>query len=138
MNVLIVGKKATFETMVVAYGYLKGQLSDETMEHIGSLSLERQGEPIFIGRDEYGDDIYSYGNGSPHLLALIQQELFRIDDWQAQPMVVVPIAYHTEWLTAAYVMLANLPLIGGIFLGLSRRLTLSNHPALLTIGPADY
>lgn len=115
MNILLIGNKATFETYVVACYYL-GQELDQNV--FGNIDLEKRKEPIWVGTDSLGNQVYTLGNAKPDQVVLVNEELQRVNK-HLTPLWVAPIKTDGILITVILAKLAGIPLIGAVFRGLA-------------------
>jgi len=127
MNILMVSNKAVFEGYWLAVNYL-GQQPDSSI--LGNITLEKRKEPLWIGTDTAGNQVYTLGNSAPERVAFVYEQMARVDDWQTAPLMVVPYAPGWARLTVFLAGLASIPLIGGIFNSLARAWTNSHQAEL--------
>lgn len=124
MNILLVSNKAVFEGCLLAAYYLK-QVPNQLI--FGNIALEKQKEPLLIGIDTAGNQVFTLGSSVPELVALVYDELKRVDDWRTAPLMVIPYAPGWARLTVILAALAAIPLIGGVFNNLARSWTKSHQ-----------
>ncbi|NLG32919.1 MAG: hypothetical protein GX550_05310, partial [Syntrophomonadaceae bacterium] len=76
---------------------------------------ERQGQPIFIGATEVGNQVYSIGASNPEIIKTISHEIARVAGQGFIPLEVVPVSISGDDLTRFYIQLSRIPWIGSWF-----------------------
>ena len=115
MIYLLVGKTGAFETLLVAGILLGMERKMEDSPLFGDLEAERQGQPIFIGATEVGNQVYSIGASNPEIIKTISHEIARVAGQGFIPLEVVPVSISGDDLTRFYIQLSRIPWIGSWF-----------------------
>lgn len=134
MNILLVGKTGVFDTLVVASGYLN-QMDIFNCPHFADLRLENSKKLVKIGADKRGNELFVVGYKAPKIILTINQELESLSNInEKERLQVILISVDGENITWLLSKLANIPLIGSIFLKWAKSRTLNRSPYLLDFG----
>ena len=134
MKILLVGKTGVFDTLAVALGYLN-QMDVDQCPYFADLRLENSKQLVKIGSDMRGNELFVVGYRAPEIIPTINQELESLSKISDDDRLrVIPIAIEGETLTSLLSKLANLPLIGNLFLSWAKGRTLNRSVFLLEFG----
>jgi len=134
MKILLVGKTGVFDTLAVASGCLN-QMDISNSPYFADLRLENSKKLVKIGSDKRGNEIFVVGFRAPEILPTIQQQLESLSKINEKDRLqVIPISVEGENITWLLSKLANLPLIGTLFLNWAKSRTLNRSPYLIEFG----
>lgn len=133
MRILLVGKTGVFDTLAVAYGYLRMDM--QTCPYLGDLGLENRKGLIKVGTDPQGTEIFVVGFNAPHLVSTINHEIKSISNIKdEEQLLVFPLSIDGETYSWIIARLASIPLIGNIFIRWAKNRTLHRAPYLAELG----
>jgi len=138
MRILLVGKTGVFDTLAVACGCLN-KTNIINCSYFGDLGLENSKAIVKIGTDRMDSELYVVGYKAPEIINTINQELGLLTNInKPERLRVIPISIKGENATWLLTKLANVPLIGSLFLKWAKQRTLNRSPYLLEYGKNLY
>lgn len=133
MKILLVGKTGVLDTFAVASGYLN-QIDIGNCPHFADIKLENSKKLVKIGVAN-NNELFVVGYNTPEIIFKFNKELGSLSNInEKERMHVIPISITGENTTWLLSKLANLPLIGPIFLNWAKKRTLNRSPYLLELG----
>ncbi|KUG05446.1 hypothetical protein ASZ90_017128 [hydrocarbon metagenome] len=129
----MVGKTGVFETLAVALGYLD-QPDICACPYFADLALENSRKILKVG-EKRGQELFVVGFKAPDIIFQINQDFISLSEINGKDRLqTVPISIKGENTTFLLSKLANIPIIGYLFLSWAKRRTLGRLPYLLEYG----
>lgn len=109
MKIIFIGSTGIHHTLIAAQIYL-GRLHKNDfrlIKHLFDASKDRSGNPIYIGKDGAGTEVYTLGAGKHYkMMASIVEQLRDLLKCPASDLMVCPVSIWGEYLLT---VLENLP-----------------------------
>ncbi len=132
MKLLLVGKTGVFETLAVASGYLNQPVC--SCPYFADLELENSRKIFKVG-EKQGQELFVVGFKVPEIIFKINQDLVSLSNInEIDRLQIIPISVEGETTTWVLAKLANIPIIGHLFLNWTKRRTLDRLPYLIEFG----
>jgi|GEM_PF-2007215 hypothetical protein len=133
MRILLVGKTGVFDTLAVAYGYLRMDI--QACPYLGDLGLENRKGLIKVGTDPQGTEIFIVGFNVPQIVCTINHEIKSISNIKdEEQLLVFPLSIVGETFSWVIARLASIPLIGTMFIRWAKSRTLRRASYLTELG----
>jgi hypothetical protein len=134
MQYLLVGKTGVFDTLAVAYGYLD-KMDINTSPFLADLALENSKKLINLGEDQEQNQVFVVGFKEPEIIYKINQDLSSLSNIEeTKRLQVIPLQIEGENTTWLLSKLANIPLVGSLFLNWAKSRTMNRSSYLLNLG----
>lgn len=134
MQYLLVGKTGVFDTLAVAYGYLD-KIDINTSPFLADLALENSKKLINLGEDQEQNQVFVVGFTEPEIVYQVNQDLSSISNIEETKRLQVILLQiegeNTTWLLSK---LANIPLVGSLFLNWAKSRTINRSSYLSELG----
>lgn len=115
MKVILIGNTAVHHTLAAACLLAKDMGAADwcRSEAFGDMSRDRQGEPIFIGKDRWGNQIYTAGAGwEPDIGVKVVKSFVHLIEEGHQTVIVKRITVRGETLVGLAGIIDGIPWIG--------------------------
>lgn len=125
MKILLVGKTGVFDALAVAAGYLD-QMEIYNSPNFADINLENSKKLVKAGADGRGNELFVVGHNAPEVVPIVNQEFETLSKINENERIqVIPIKVAGENTTWVLSKLANLSLVGKLFLQWAKRRTLN-------------
>lgn len=114
MVIIFIGTTGVHHALIAADLYVKSMDLNYAFSSVNfcDMNKEKMGYPIFIGKDEYGNEVYSLGVGNEIKMAEITiNNLREILGFDESKLFVFPVRIKGEWLIN---LISKLPPILGL------------------------